>query len=41
MVRVQPELAKQIDDWRRRQADLPGRPEAIRRLAEIGLKAKK
>ncbi|MBP1297418.1 hypothetical protein ACVL91_009818 [Bradyrhizobium elkanii] len=28
------------DDWRRKQADLPGRPEAIRRLVEIGLKAK-
>ena len=29
-----------IDDWRRKQDDLPGRPEAIRRLVEIGLKAK-
>lgn len=28
-------------DWRRNQADLPGRPEAIRRLVELGLKAKK
>jgi hypothetical protein len=26
-----------IDDWRRKQYDLPGRPEAIRRLVEIGL----
>jgi hypothetical protein len=25
----------------RKQADLPGRPEAIRRLVELGLKAKK
>ena len=41
MVRVQPDMAKEIDDWRRRQDDLPGRPEAIRRLVEIGLKAKK
>jgi hypothetical protein len=32
---------KEIDDWRRKQDDLPGRPEAIRRLVEIGLKAKK
>jgi hypothetical protein len=30
-----------LDDWRRKQRDLPGRPEAIRRLIEIGLKAKK
>jgi hypothetical protein len=29
-----------IDDWRRKQDDLPGRPEAIRRLVELGLKAK-
>jgi hypothetical protein len=39
-VRVQPDMAKQIDDWRRGQPDLPGRPEAIRRLVELGLKAK-
>jgi len=30
-----------LDDWRRKQDDLPGRPEAIRRLCELGLKAKK
>ncbi|MBR0947851.1 MULTISPECIES: hypothetical protein [Bradyrhizobium] len=41
MVRIQPDMAKGLDDWRRRQEDLPGRPEAIRRLVEIGLKAKK
>jgi hypothetical protein len=41
LVRVQPGMAKQLDDWRRRQEDLPGRPEAIRRLVELGLKAKK
>ena len=40
MVRVQPDMAKQLDDWRRKQEDLPGRPEAIRRLVELGLKAK-
>jgi hypothetical protein len=39
-VRVQPDMAGQIDVWRRQQDDLPGRPEAIRRLVEIGLKAK-
>ena len=40
-VRVQPDLGKRIDDWRRGQDDLPGRPEAIRRLIELGLRAKK
>jgi hypothetical protein len=40
-VRIQPEMAKELDDWRRKQADLPNRPEAIRRLVELGLKAKK
>jgi hypothetical protein len=40
-VRVQPDMAKALDDWRRKQDDLPGRPEAIRRLLELGLKAKK
>ena len=40
MVRVQPEMAKQLDDWRRKQEDLPGRPEAIRRLVELGLNVK-
>jgi hypothetical protein len=38
-VHLQPEIAKRIDDWRRQQ-DIPGRPEAIRRLIEIGQKAK-
>jgi hypothetical protein len=40
LVRVQPDMAKHLDDWRRKQDDLPGRPEAIRRLVELGLKAK-
>jgi len=40
LVRVQPDMAKKLDDWRRKQEDLPGRPESIRRLVEIGLKAK-
>jgi len=40
MVRVHPDMAKQLDDWRRKQEDLPGRPEAIRRLVELGLKVK-
>jgi hypothetical protein len=29
-----------IDEWRRKNADLPSRCEAIRRLVELGLKAK-
>ena len=37
MVRLSPEQAKAIDDWRRNQEDLPGRPEAIRRLVEKAL----
>ena len=36
-----PDLLDQLDGWRRDQADLPGRPEAIRRLIEAGLKAAK
>jgi len=31
---------KEIDDWRRKQVDKPPRSEAIRRLVELGLKAK-
>jgi metal-responsive CopG/Arc/MetJ family transcriptional regulator len=30
-----------IDEWRRKNPDLPSRSEAIRRLVEMGLKAKK
>jgi hypothetical protein len=30
-----------IDEWRRKQQDLPSRSEAIRRLVELGLKVKK
>ena len=32
---------EQIDRWRHAQPDKPGRSEAIRRLVEIGLKAKR
>ena len=28
-----------VDDWRRKQTDLPSRSEAIRRLIEAGLRA--
>jgi hypothetical protein len=39
-VRVDDEFLKSIDAWRRKQDDAPSRPEAIRRLVELGLKAK-
>jgi len=39
-VRISTDSVSKIDDWRRRQEDLPGRPEAIRRLVEIALKAR-
>jgi len=29
-----------VDEWRRKQTDIPSRAEAIRRLVELGLKAK-
>lgn len=35
--RFQPEPLAAIDAWRRKQDDLPGRPEAIRRLVEQAL----
>lgn len=41
MVRIQPNMAKALDNWRRKQTDLPGRPEAIRRLVEAGLNSKR
>jgi hypothetical protein len=37
-VNVRMATLETIDDWRRKQQDLPGRPEAIRRLVELGLK---
>lgn len=36
-MRASDEFLKRIDDWRRRQPDIPGRAEAIRRLVEIAL----
>lgn len=36
-LRLQPEILKSVDSWRRLQDDLPGRPEAIRRLVEQAL----
>jgi hypothetical protein len=40
-VRMERPQISQLDDWRRRQPDLPTRPEAIRRLIELGLEAAK
>lgn len=36
-VRMDDDTLKRLDDWRRKQADLPNRPEAIRRLVEQAL----
>lgn len=36
-LRLSDGMARQIDDWRRGQADIPTRSEAIRRLVETGL----
>jgi hypothetical protein len=40
-VRMERPQIEALDNWRRGQADLPSRPEAIRRLAEQGLGAAK
>jgi hypothetical protein len=37
-VRIRSEDLILLDAWRADQADKPGRPEAIRRLVELGLK---
>jgi Ribbon-helix-helix protein, copG family len=39
-VRVDEDLLKLIDEWRRKQDDVPTRPEAIRRLVDLGLTIK-
>jgi hypothetical protein len=38
MVRLQTSFLEQIDAWRRAEADLPSRAEALRRLASLGIK---
>jgi len=35
--RFQPSLLDAVDAWRKRQPDLPTRPEAVRRLVELGM----
>ena len=37
MVRLLPGQAQKLDQWRKRQPEKPGRPEAIRRLIDQGL----
>jgi hypothetical protein len=39
-VRMTVDALHTLDDWRRLQDDLPGRPEAIRRLVEQALTVK-
>jgi hypothetical protein len=39
-VRLPPDIASAVDHWAEGQLDKPRRSEAIRRLVEIGLKAK-
>jgi hypothetical protein len=39
-MRASKEFLEKLDNWRRAQPDLPSRAEAIRRLVELGLKAK-
>lgn len=33
-IRVDDEFLRKLDDWRRTEVDLPGRPEAIRRIVD-------
>ena len=39
VLRLTAEQRDQIDEWRRKQPDIPGRTEAIRRLLELALRA--
>ena len=39
-MRVSEEFLRSIDRWRKKQSEEPSRAEAIRRLVELGLKAK-
>lgn len=38
-MRAKPEWLAAIDDWRRRQPNIPSRTEAVRQLVELGLQA--
>ena len=37
-MRADETFVRAVDDWRRKQEDVPPRAEAIRRLVELGLK---
>jgi hypothetical protein len=39
-MRLSDEFIEKVDTWAEKQDDQPGRTEAIRRLVELGLKAK-
>ncbi|MGY3575507.1 hypothetical protein [Bradyrhizobium sp. USDA 4504] len=39
-LRLSDEFIQKVDHWAAEQEDAPGRSEAIRRLVEIGLRAK-
>lgn len=36
-MRVSPEFLRRVDDWRRKQTDIPSRSEAVRQLVEKAL----
>jgi metal-responsive CopG/Arc/MetJ family transcriptional regulator len=38
-MRFSKDFLQTVDEWRRLQADLPGRTEAIRRLVQLGIDA--
>ena len=40
-MRLSDEFISTVEAWAAQQADTPGRSEAIRRLVDLGLKAKK
>jgi hypothetical protein len=40
-MKASPEFLARLDQWRRKQPDLPNRSEAIRRLVEIAMAAPK
>lgn len=40
-VRMAQSILQEIDDWRAQQLDKPNRPEAIRRLLLVALKAER
>jgi hypothetical protein len=37
-MKTSPEFLARLDQWRRKQPDLPNRSEAVRRLVEAGMK---